>query len=95
LAKYEQELGVQAEEEGVLNQAKADIAKIEADLDFLEQALNAARLSRPGVEAQVEAANANVRGCMDDGVDVCVTAQKEIYLLLSANEVDKLLTLDR
>jgi len=32
---------------------------------------------------------------MDDGVDICVTAQKEIYLLLSANEVDKLLTLDR
>jgi len=30
---------------------------------------------------------------MDEGA--CVTAQKEIYLLLSSNEVDKLLTLDR
>lgn len=80
---------MKAEAGGDVEEKRAEVAKVKADVDFLEIQLENARARTATLQLRFTEANTKALSC-SDSAEACTIAQKEIYVLTSNSAAEAL-----
>ena len=78
---------LQAEAGKDVEKKRSEVAKVKADVDFLEIQLENARKRSPVLDLRFKEANTKAIACSDNSGS-CTIAQKEIFVLTSNNAAE-------